>query len=523
MVKMAGMAGWFKRHSLLLLIVTLGLAFRLTQFREWFQFEMDEEVIAWKTRQFWQDGKPFLIGGGTPFGFHLGPAFYYLSAIPLFITNGDPIGWSWLAALVSILTLYLMWLVGKNLFDRQVGLISALLWATSFTAVMNDRHWWPLVLNPLLTLLVVLSLWHILHQRTRWWIPLGVVLSLAWQTDLSTLPLLFATGIVVVKSGKIHSRYLIVAMATLFLSVFPLVIFEYRHPGSNLGKLLTHQFRLARGTSIPVAILDTLVFVPSALGSLLLPLAASPNLATFYTWCKDLAWQRMGLMSPLLTLMAAAILVYPMFLFLKRNKPAGVVLSAVIVAFVIGFVAFRIFGGDLFDFYLAGLYPVFLLSSAAGIWALIRRFRGFRWGVAGSVAATVLLNLNFSRISFHPQGLAIKQQAVAWAVRRVEHRQFALESISRCSRYNGIRYLFMQTGIEPSISFMDPNLSWLYDRPPTGEYPGTFVVFVTPDDLSEAGRTRYNLLAAKAYAREQFGAIEVLIASNDDRSLTIDF
>ena len=147
-----------RQKLFLLLILILGLSLRLINLREWLHFEFDEEVIAWKLRQFVEFGKPFLIGGGTPFGFHLGPAFYYLSAIPLFFSRLDPIGWGITAAVFGIVTIWLMWLVGKTLFNNRIGLISALLWAVSFTTVMSDRHWWPLVLDPMLSLIVILCL-----------------------------------------------------------------------------------------------------------------------------------------------------------------------------------------------------------------------------------------------------------------------------------------------------------------------------------------------------------------------------
>ena len=75
-----------RKNFFLLLILVIGFSLRLINLQSWLQFEFDEEVIAWKLRQFIEFGKPFLIGGGTPFGFHLGPAFYYLSAIPLFFS-----------------------------------------------------------------------------------------------------------------------------------------------------------------------------------------------------------------------------------------------------------------------------------------------------------------------------------------------------------------------------------------------------------------------------------------------------
>ena len=58
-VKMVRMVEWFKRHFWLFVIIGLGLLLRLVSFREWLQFEFDEEVIAWKLRQFIEFGKPF--------------------------------------------------------------------------------------------------------------------------------------------------------------------------------------------------------------------------------------------------------------------------------------------------------------------------------------------------------------------------------------------------------------------------------------------------------------------------------
>src|SRR3989339_1905336 len=101
-----------RRKLFLLLTLVLGFFLRLIYLQEWFHFEFDEEVIAWKLRQFVSFGKPFLIGGGTPFGFHLGPAFYYLSAIPLFFSRLDPIGWGVAAAILGGMTILLVWVVG---------------------------------------------------------------------------------------------------------------------------------------------------------------------------------------------------------------------------------------------------------------------------------------------------------------------------------------------------------------------------------------------------------------------------
>ncbi|MDZ7587555.1 MAG: glycosyltransferase family 39 protein, partial [Patescibacteria group bacterium] len=298
---MARMVEWFKRHFWLFVIIGLGLLLRLANLREWLHFEFDEEVIAWKLRQFVQFGKPFLIGGGTPFGFHLGPAFYYLSAVPLFFSRLDPVGWGVAAAVFGTGTIWLMWLAGKTLYNGRVGLIAALLWATSFTAVMADRHWWPLVLDPMLSLIVLISMFRILQDAIlpsangriasfHWWVILGLALAFAWQADLTVLPLFLAAGVVAVLNFRRQWKGILTVGGILLISFLPLVFFELRHPGANLGEF-------TQGANPPVGVpdLNTLLFIPQSLSRLLFPVTnLDGNLLKFYSWCKDIAEARVS-------------------------------------------------------------------------------------------------------------------------------------------------------------------------------------------------------------------------------------
>jgi hypothetical protein len=347
MVKMVRMVEWFKRYGSLFIIIGLGLFLRLVNLREWLHFEFDEEVIAWKLRQFVEFGKPFLIGGGTPFGFHLGPAFYYLSAIPLFFSRLDPIGWGITAAVFGIVTIWLMWLVGKTLFNNRIGLISALLWAVSFTTVMSDRHWWPLVLDPMLSLIVILCLNRICVIPTKvgiylnrfrvpptltvrlqelfvhglWsavrragehgmtWIGLGLTLAFAWQADLTVLPLFLTAGVVAGLNFRRQWKGILIAAGILTISFLPLVFFEFRHPGANLGKLM-------QGFNPPVGGLDlnTLWFIPQGLSRLLFPVTHSDgNLLKFYSWCREIADDRVNNQPWWMTGLTVFVLLMPFF------------------------------------------------------------------------------------------------------------------------------------------------------------------------------------------------------------------
>ncbi|GEM_PF-2428769 len=571
MVKIAGIVKWFKSHGLLLIIIALGFGLRLINLREWFQFEFDEEVIVWKLRQFVTIGKPLLIGGGTPFGFHLGPAFYYLSAIPLFFSRLDPIGWGVAAAIFGTVTIWLMWLAGKTLYNGRIGLMAALLWATSFTAVMADRHWWPLVLDPMLSLLVILYLFHILKSvkftklHNKWWIILGFTLAFAWQVDLTVLPLFLAAAIVAIRNWKSQKKGVAIVVLILLASTAPLALFELRHPGANLGKLMIG----SDFSGLQRLDLRALWFIPQSLSRLLFPVThLDGNLLKFYSWCKEVADGRvngqpwwagvivLGLLSfPFLFVIPAilrqaqdgehrrtkagiylnrfrippslAVRLQELFVHgsqsafrragksgMTRNSESDLILRIMILSGVGGIILFRLMGGNLYDFYLAVLYPVVILLAA--------RVIGFIWEKWGKIVAIlglgtiVGLNLLIIFKAYHPQGLAVKRQAVAWVISKAGNEEFDLDSISNCSRYNGVRYLFLLDRKEPLSSFVDQDLSWLYDK--KGDYikPKYLVTFITPDDLTPEQNKKYNQLKQGAINSKIFSpGLEVIISGYD--------
>ena len=514
------------RLSLTVILIT-GFFLRFYHLQQLFHFEFDEEVIAWKLRQFVESGKPFLIGGGTPFGFHLGPAFYYLSAVPLFFSRLNPVGWGIAAAVFGIGTIWLMWFAGKTLYNGRIGLMAALLWATSFTVVMSDRHWWPLVLDPMLSLVVILCLFHILKNGKftklpiLWWTILGATLAFAWQADLTVLPLFLAVGVIAVLNFRRQWKGILIAGAILLISFLPLVFFEFRHPGVNFGQLAFSHKRLDLSW---LEFLKTIAFVQAVLGRLLFPIShLDGNLLKFYSWCREMVDDRI-IGQPWWAGEVTIILLIVPFIsekFAKRHNlrevsqtsrsEADRILSIVISSGVVGIFIFRLGGGNLYDFYLAVLYPVVILLAARAI-----SYIWEKWGRIVAVLAVVIIagfNLFIISKSYHPQSLAVKQQAVAWAISNVGKEEFDLDSISNCSRYNGVRYLFLLGGKEPQSSFEDQDLSWLYDKKGGYMKPRYLVTFITPDDLTPEQNKQYNQLKQGPVNSKIFSpGLEVIIS-----------
>ena len=65
-----------------LLLLSLTFLLRIYKIEELFYFSFDEEVPAFVGRKLIEFGDISLLGGVTPFGFHLAPYFYwFLSAL----------------------------------------------------------------------------------------------------------------------------------------------------------------------------------------------------------------------------------------------------------------------------------------------------------------------------------------------------------------------------------------------------------------------------------------------------------
>ena len=149
--------------------IALGLFLRLFKLTPLFHFTMDEALLAFRGWGLFVLGRPFLIGGISPLQVHLPPYFYYLSALFLPLSRFNPIAWGVVAAAIGLATLLSLFSLAKKLFTQEFALIAVLLYATSFTAVFFDRHFWPLVFNPLLTTLALLLLTKLKFKKVGPW------------------------------------------------------------------------------------------------------------------------------------------------------------------------------------------------------------------------------------------------------------------------------------------------------------------------------------------------------------------
>ena len=484
---------------MILVAIILGLFLRLYRLSQLFYFTHDEETIAWRVMPLIRDNNPFLLGGVTPFHVHLGPWFYYLSAAILKLSHFDPLGWGIAAAVVSLATMWLVFYSGKLFFGSRVGIIALLLSAVSFLMIAFDRHWWPLYFNPLITLVTLLALYQIIKGRSIYLIPLSLALAFGFHTDPSTWALLLLTITAWIRfKPKITKQYLYISLFIFIVSFLPLIIFDLRNEGVNLTGINQYftETKAHQGLSWQ-RFWWVLLYIPRSLSRLLY--AGTSDLSASYAYCPPLAYGRLQRISwPLLFTPITILLIFLFTAWRHRRQPQYWLIGSYFGLIFFGLNLYgNFFNSDLFDHYLTTLFPVFFLLTA---WILNRLWRPVT--ILALLAFMISNLILFSRITTQ-DSYSAKRQGVNWAISQVADQPFALDSLSSCFRYNGVRYLFMLAGKEPAQSFVDQNFSWLYQSPPAVAPLTKQVIFVHQNHTEP--------LPVGAISSRTFGSWTVLI------------
>ena len=104
-----------------------------------------------------------------------------------------------------------------------------------------------------------------------------------------------------------------------------------------------------------------------------------------------------------------------------------------------------------------------------------------------------------------------KHNLINWSLDKLEDQPYYLDSISKCHKENGLRYLFELTNHPPTKSFMDPNFAWLYQKPPSDQVPN-LTLLVTDKTLNTENLLQNNQSVIDSAT---FGAMDAYIIKSN--------
>ncbi len=239
-------------ESLIIATILLVAAFlRLYKIDEYLTFLGDEGRDVMIVRRLLVNFDPILIGPGTSIGnMYLGPHYYYLMAPFLFIANFSPVGPAVMVALLSLVTVFLIYYIGREWFGRTAGIIASLLYAIAPTIIIYSRSSWNPNIMPFFALLSIYSMWRVYIKKEFLFLVLSAFcLAMALNSHYLGLLLVPVLGFywfltfLQVKVKKLElKKFIKKTLLSVFLFIIlmsPLVIFDARHGYINFNAMKT--------------------------------------------------------------------------------------------------------------------------------------------------------------------------------------------------------------------------------------------------------------------------------------------
>ncbi|MBN1263515.1 MAG: glycosyltransferase family 39 protein [Candidatus Pacebacteria bacterium] len=221
-----------KRIALLILIILAASFFRLYQIRGYAIFLGDEGRDALVVKRMIVDRDLTLLGPRTSVGdLYLGPAYYYLMTLPLWLSRLDPVGPAIMVALLGVATVFLIYLIGQALFGLSTGLVAASLYAVSQPIIEHTRFSWNPNPMPFFTGLSIYAFLRLIKNQKRIWaFILGACLGVCLQLHyLGSIFILMIILLWVFSRSQIPRRTWLLALGAFLLVLSPFILFEFRH------------------------------------------------------------------------------------------------------------------------------------------------------------------------------------------------------------------------------------------------------------------------------------------------------
>ncbi|MBI2018472.1 glycosyltransferase family 39 protein [Candidatus Daviesbacteria bacterium] len=251
---------FFQKTKLaLLLIVFLGLFFRVYKLEIFYPWGHDQDLFAWIAKDIVINHHFRLIGQETSItGVFIGPIFYYLISLSFAIFNMNPLSAAVVTIIISLFTIFSIYWVFKKFFGQSVGILGSFLYAISPGAVFLDRWVVPTQPTMLWTIWFLYVLLSTLTGNFKIVIPLAILVGLIWHIHIAFIPLLVLLPVAFWLSGrklqdlKFNLKSMSITILILVFFLAPFFAFELRHGFQQIKGIIRASYQKAdnlEGTS----------------------------------------------------------------------------------------------------------------------------------------------------------------------------------------------------------------------------------------------------------------------------------
>lgn len=236
------------RQWWVVLVVIAAAFLRFYNLEDSVQFLGDQGRDALVVSRIFRMGDPVFIGPVTSVGnMYLGPFYYYFMLPFLWLSYPSPMGPVYAVAFIGVVTVFLVYKLGKEMVGEKGALIGMTIFAFSSAAVAQSRFSWNPNLAPFFSILLVWAVFKAYKQSVWYWVLAAICSALLIQLHYVTL---LAVGAALVVAAKQAIRLFtektkntsekknfllttIVSFIVVGATIIPLVLFDAKHEWLN--------------------------------------------------------------------------------------------------------------------------------------------------------------------------------------------------------------------------------------------------------------------------------------------------
>lgn len=333
-------------------ILLLAGVFRFNKLSEYMTFLGDEGRDALVIKNILINHHFPLTGPPTSVGnIYLGPLYYYMMAVAMAIFWLNPVAAAAMNAVIGVMTVALIYFLGKTWFNRNAGLVSAFLYAISPVTIVYSKSSWNPNPAPFFAMLSIFGLYKVNKEGNfNWLILTGFCVAAALQMHYLSLILIPVAGVIwlheliyrTYKKQPVKNLYSGTSLGILsfLLTMSPLFWFDLRHNFLNY-RAITELFN--QGQAVQANLINNLIKIPSI-------------------YSNNLIGRYIAGGNPILILTTSLLVLTPL---LKKSWP----ILALGVWIVVGLFGLSFYQGSVYDHYLGFMNPApFLLLGAVTLY-----------------------------------------------------------------------------------------------------------------------------------------------------------
>lgn len=437
----------------------LGAAYRLYNLRDsmWFLADQGRDaIIAYNILQ----GDFTLVGPSTSVGdMFLGPLYYYFMVPWLWLWGLDPVGPALGVAIVSILTIPLLYIVGRHLVGGVAALLATMLYSFGPMVVTYSRFSWNPNPMPFISLLILYSVWRAWRGSAWWWTAavLGwcVIIQLHYVALLMAAPIGIFWLADMVRTATLSGRYkswrqhllaLLASVVVFLLSIVPLLIFNWRFEGIIWQGFSSFFHGGGNEAAVPVSTKLWAVFKEQE-GRSMQVLFELWGAKDWFSWYRELnQW-----------LLRGYILLLGMGIWRRRHDRSIFGYSLLLVTALTSILGLAFYRGTVHHHYVTYFYPISYLLAGMVLVEVARWFK-----TLGVVLATIFF-IYISWLQVTPQSLEYLDTA-GWPISKMEQvsqrvleelpedKTYLFAALTEVRDYRGLNYrYFLEISNHPPV------------------------------------------------------------------------